>query len=409
MSTKDQKEQKEKEKESFGGPTPGGPPCPKNLFFIFLSIPLRGAETSPEVLRAHNQRTADLGTSTRLEVPDLVVGTLDSLMTISDELAKVDIFVEGVCKKVVQTLTELLEQAPQWAVNGLSPDAYVQSFAWDEKKYPWKAPLREIVARIQAQVQRLEQDLRAKAMSYSTLARAIAAESRKDAGTLMTRSLHDIVKPEDLVETEYLSTLLVVIPRHMYKEWAACYEKLTEFVLPRSSKLIKEDSEFGLYTVTLFKRVVEDYKNVAREKRFIVREFDRSSLTQQSREERERRLEDKNAQEVKLVRWCKINFGEVFSAWIHIKTVRTFVESVLRYGLPPKFVAPVLRPTKKDEKKVMTALSKLYAHLGANQEVMKQAATTEDEAPVPGGGIAQEKYYPFVYSIVDLDLVRLTF
>ena len=32
-----------------------------------------------------------------------------------------------------------------------------------------------------------------------------------------------------------------------------------------------------------------------------------------------------------LVRWLKINFGEIFSASIHIKALRVFVESVLRY------------------------------------------------------------------------------
>lgn len=31
-----------------------------------------------------------------------------------------------------------------------------------------------------------------------------------------------------------------------------------------------------------------------------------------------------------LVRWLKINFGEIFSASIHIKAIRIFAESVLR-------------------------------------------------------------------------------
>jgi V-type H+-transporting ATPase subunit C len=61
--------------------------------------------------------------------------------------------------------------------------------------------------------------------------------------------------------------------RYLYKDWYANYESLTNFILPRSSKLLKEDTEYGLFTVTLFKRVVEDFKNVAREKRFTVREF----------------------------------------------------------------------------------------------------------------------------------------
>lgn len=32
-----------------------------------------------------------------------------------------------------------------------------------------------------------------------------------------------------------------------------------------------------------------------------------------------------------LVRWLKVNFSETFMAWIHIKALRVFTESVLRY------------------------------------------------------------------------------
>ena len=31
-----------------------------------------------------------------------------------------------------------------------------------------------------------------------------------------------------------------------------------------------------------------------------------------------------------LVRWLKINFAEIFSASIHVKAIRVFIESVLR-------------------------------------------------------------------------------
>lgn len=38
-----------------------------------------------------------------------------------------------------------------------------------------------------------------------------------------------------------------------------------------------------------------------------------------------------------LLRWLKVNFSEAFIAWIHIKALRVFVESVLRcvQGCPP--------------------------------------------------------------------------
>lgn len=44
-------------------------------------------------------------------------------------------------------------------------------------------------------------------------------------------------------------------------------------IVPRSSSLITQDADFGLFNVTLFKKVVEEFKLHAREKKFIVREF----------------------------------------------------------------------------------------------------------------------------------------
>jgi hypothetical protein len=39
----------------------------------------------------------------------------------------------------------------------------------------------------------------------------------------------------------------------------------------------------------------------------------------------------------------KANFGEVFSAWMHLKMLRLHVESILRYGLPPTFLSCILQ------------------------------------------------------------------
>lgn len=44
-------------------------------------------------------------------------------------------------------------------------------------------------------------------------------------------------------------------------------------IVPRSSTLIKDDGEFCLYNVTLFKKVAEEFKLHAREKKFVVRDF----------------------------------------------------------------------------------------------------------------------------------------
>lgn len=38
-------------------------------------------------------------------------------------------------------------------------------------------------------------------------------------------------------------------------------------IVPRSSQLVYQDSDFGLFTVSLFKKVVNDFKLMAREKK----------------------------------------------------------------------------------------------------------------------------------------------
>ena len=44
-----------------------------------------------------------------------------------------------------------------------------------------------------------------------------------------------------------------------------------------------------------------------------------------------------------LVRMTKAAFADIFQAWTHLKALRIFVESVLRYGLPPEFISAVIK------------------------------------------------------------------
>ena len=57
--------------------------------------------------------------------------------------------------------------------------------------------------------------------------------------------------------------------------------------------------------------------------------YDEQSL-KSGKDERDKLLHEKQKQYAPLVRWLKINFGEIFSAYVHVKALRVFVESVLR-------------------------------------------------------------------------------
>lgn len=67
---------------------------------------------------------------------------------------------------------------------------------------------------------------------------------------------------------------------------------------------------------------------------------------------------DADQRRAALEQWCITSYGEAFSSWIHVCAVRLFVESILRYGLPPQFLAALMRPSPKHT----TKLRKLMAH-----------------------------------------------
>ena len=48
-------------------------------------------------------------------------------------------------------------------------------------------------------------------------------------------------------------------------------------------------------------------------------------------------------EQANLINWCKSSYSELFVSWVHIKAVRVFVESVLRFGLPVNFTAAFIK------------------------------------------------------------------
>ncbi|XP_054534224.1 V-type proton ATPase subunit C 2 isoform X6 [Pan troglodytes] len=176
--------------------------------------------------------------------------------------------------------------------------SFVTHFEWDMAKYPVKQPLVSVVDTIAKQLAQIEMDLKSRTAAYNTLKTNLENLEKKSMGNLFTRTLSDIVSKEDFVlDSEYLVTLLVIVPKPNYSQWQKTYESLSDMVVPRSTKLITEDKEGGLFTVTLFRKVIEDFKTKAKENKFTVREFyyDEKEI-EREREEMARLLSDKKQQ-----------------------------------------------------------------------------------------------------------------
>ncbi|XP_059691538.1 V-type proton ATPase subunit C 2 isoform X2 [Gavia stellata] len=386
--------------------------------FWLISAP--GDKTNLQAWERMNTVTSksNLSSNSKFHIPDLKVGTLDALVGLSDELGKLDSFAESVIKKIAQYIGEVMEDSKDKVqenllANGGLKDkmkclkidliSYLTRFEWDMAKYPIKQPLKNISEALAKQVTQIETDLKTRSAAYNNIKGNLQSLEKKTVGNLLTRTLADIVHKEDFVlNSEYLITLLVVVPKSSYIQWQKTYESLSDMVVPRSTKMIAEDAEGGLFTVTLFRKVMDDFKAKARENRFMVREFyfDEKELKCE-KEELMKLASDKKQQYGPLLRWLKVNFSEAFVAWIHMKALRVFVESVLRYGLPVNFQAMLLQPNRKSVKRLRDVLNVVFKHL----DEVAAASIMDPGMDIPGLQLSNQEYYPYVYFKIDLSLL----
>ncbi|KAJ0411960.1 hypothetical protein ATCC90586_009917 [Pythium insidiosum] len=400
-----------------------------------VSVPNEGNRSSETTFLELKAETAsarhDYAECYRMELPsDLLVGTLDSLMALSDDLNRVDLVVESAVRKIERQFHDLNKDNQALTVDGVPIDRYLNYFAWDEAKHPHRRPLPEIVSIIQSSVGKIEEELKQLSTRFAEKKQQLLQYQKKKGGNLMVANLNDVLTPDvvsasDFVNTEYLETLVVIVPKNLEETWINEYhtigDQIAEYgptgargnvrgspVVPGSSRKLLEEGDSCVYTVTVLKGqyqpgqmgkdgnfeqgamhdYIEDFKNRAREKRFVAREFKFDPTSHASNEEAIAELEvEVDRLWSGLTRWCKAHFGETFIAWMHIKMVRVFVESVLRYGLPVNFVVVMYRAHKGKEKKLRSVLAKKYSHLQPSQfSGIEESASSS----------AQAEYFPYV-------------
>lgn len=344
----------------------------------------------------------DVGEMFKFDVPQLMVGTLDSLMNLSDEMNKTDQIIESIVRKIEKTGIELSTSSAkkaEFTVGGVPSKRYIQQFTWDYAKYPNRRPLKELVSLISGGVSAIDEELKQLGTSFADKTAALNDAKRKKGGNLLSADLNDvltrdIMKGIQVHDTEHLKTVFIAIPRGSEEDFMANAESLGDDlvgyggpdwtrdpnelgtavkygslvdrhqkrgspVVPGSVKLVKEDAESFLFTLTILKSqyeagyydgddfqpgnkvdFLEGFEKACRTKRYILRDFtfDPAQASKSALMVEELQVEV-DGMKSGLNRWCKTHFGEAFVAWMHIKVIMVFVESVLRYGLPVDFTA----------------------------------------------------------------------
>ena len=330
------------------------------------------------------------------------------VQTLSDDLVKMDSVIESVVRKVEKTGVEFLgKKASDLTVGGVPAARYIQQFAWDFAKYPNRRPLKELVSLISGGVTAIDEELKQLGSAYADKIASVQDAQRRKGGSLLVCDLNDVLT-EDVMrnvtihDTEYLKTVFIAVPKgtdkfkeSVYKlgskivgyggpDWSSDPTKLGEPVnfgsqvdrhqkrgspvVPGSLQQVHSDNESVLYAVTILKGQYEAgyyeddefqqgtkidfvpaFEKACRDKRFVVRDFKYDpSQASKSAMALEQLQVEVDGMRSGLMRWCKTHFGETFVAWMHIKVIRVFVESVLRYGLPVDFTAVLykVKPAK---------------------------------------------------------------
>ena len=115
-------------------------------------------------------------------------------------------------------------------------------------------------------------------------------------------------------------------------------------MVPRSAQQLAADSEFTLYAVTTFRKYSTEFIHKCREKRWTPRNFEyKEGGNEAEKKELDKVSKDERKVWNEALRLGRTAWSEAVMAWIHVLTLRVFVETVLRYGLPLSFVCGLIQ------------------------------------------------------------------
>ncbi|SCU99971.1 LAMI_0G02036g1_1 [Lachancea mirantina] len=382
--------------------------------FLLLSLPLNArpavAQSKDTETWLQNGLIEGKAFVSKFEIPEFKIGSLDTLVQQSEELSKIDSQVGTSIGKISEILASLSESQTNAyktvSVQNVPIPEYLEHFQWQTRKFKLDKSIKELISDISEESFQLDADVRATSTDYSNAKTNLAAAERKKTGDLSVRSLHDIVKPEDFIlNSEYLTTVLVAVPQSLKEDFCKTYETLAKNVVPSSASVLKEDDEYALYNVHMFKKSVNQFVSACREKRYVPREFNYSEeLIDQLKKEHDSAASLEHSLRVQLVRLAKTAYSDVFINWFHVKALRVFVESVLRYGLPPHFNTKIIAVPPKNLSKCKTELVKEFGYLGGNAfSKDKSGKIKQNDASLHEyAAIVDTDYEPFVMYTIEL-------
>ena len=282
--------------------------------------------------------------------------------------------------------------------------AYLSKWSWDYARYQHQGrKLSELISQITSQTGYADEELKKLVSNHAEKVSNLTAWQRKKAINLGTSDFEDFLTQKDIssvdmIDNEHLLTLMVSLGRDLESEFLVNYSSSDGWskdiasygppddrdsvkgspVVPNSASKVFENSDQVMYAITVLRGhttpgsmdfngdytaggavdYVEPLKAAFREKRCTLRPlvFDPTkALGVDANVDKAQGEVDKSVNVV--TRWCSAHFGEIFSAFVHLRVISAYIESVMRYGVPANFVTMFMRHDHKRPKMAVAGLT----------------------------------------------------
>jgi V-type H+-transporting ATPase subunit C len=300
---------------------------------------------------------------------ELVNDNLDTLFKINDDLIRDEQEIESFLKALEKQLSDLTSNPLQIKFRGAlyDPKKAITEFQWDEGKYPNRSKtIADIMHKINEKYTETRKTIKAKTDDYNNSLNELKLKKKgqSEALSLMKQDYRDLVSKSknEMKNTDYLCTMLCFVPSGSEKYFLERYMTLADgYVLPYSALRIDrgEDEKMQLYRVIVMKHVKDDFRNQCQgQLRVSCREYDEEELNKKPVEEKEiEKLTNESTQKKHdLERHAESGYSEVFYALLHLKYLRLYVESCLKYTSGDYYSVMVYVPREREQRLVSTMI-----------------------------------------------------
>ena len=130
-------------------------------------------------------------------------------------------------------------------------------------------------------------------------------------------------------------------------KWENKYERLNEYILPRSSMVLPVNTDLGRFKLcrfVCFKTCIEDVKQSAKNNlKIYVREYEYNIEVILEKESKKNKIGNQTqADEDALNSTCVESFKEIYATYAHVKVLKVVVDAQMRYGSAEDYIVSII-------------------------------------------------------------------